>query len=180
MKIKTMMVGQLFQEGKTVYKEEVQFDIQQGTPTLYLFFNSPLEQEFVDIKSGNFSCGLYIKDDLIFSLFKFGSCNWVDAPYSAHLSKPFTLDDASDGMGYASHILLIDAATGILKAIRLVGLPTQYSRYLKRAITKQKQYGFNKIKYDQDVRAISEIYTTNDMVQRADIIEHLIFDDKAA
>lgn len=163
-------VGKLFEQGRTRYQETIKFDFTQGGPILFVILDRPSEKEIENIRSGKMQIGIYTKDEIIFMLFKFGSLNWVDAPYSVHLSKPFDFMELSERKGYGLQILLIDASTGILKVIRYIGLPTAFSKKFKQAVLEQKERPFDNIKYDQKINAIYGNYSTDDLVERANII----------
>lgn len=62
---------------------------------------------------------------------KIGNLNWIDAPYSPHLSKSLTkFEISSDGSGPGFTLILIDTRTGIIKNIRLLGLSEHFSKKL--------------------------------------------------
>jgi len=163
-------VGQLLQEGKTKYQEGVIFDFQQAGPLLYLFFNSPTETEIESIKKGEFEIGFYQKDEVIFIMAKFQGMPWMDAPYSVHLSQPFEFQEITEGKGFGLTTLLVDANTGILKAIRYSGLSTEFSRKLRIAIENQKNISWDERSYNQKIDMIYDNYSTDDLVRRADAI----------
>jgi hypothetical protein len=165
-----LKVGQLLQEGKTKYQEGVIFDFQQAGPLLYLFFNSPTETEIESIKKGEFEIGFYQKDEVIFIMAKFQGMPWMDAPYSVHLSQPFEFQEITEGKGFGLTTLLVDANTGILKAIRYSGLSTEFSRKLRIAIENQKNISWDERSYNQKIDMIYDNYSTDDLVRRADAI----------
>lgn len=163
-------VGQLFQDGITMYPEGTKFDFTQGGPVLIMFLERPTEKEIQQVKSGRLQIGFWYKDDVIFVLFKFGSLNWMDAPYNVHLSEPFTFEEIVPNSGFGLHVFLVDAATGIIKAMRLIGLGTTFSIQLKKAIEKQKNAAFDESLYDKAIMRVYGNYSTNDMIKYADII----------
>lgn len=165
-----LKVGQLLQEGKTKYQEGVIFDFQQAGTLLYLFFNSPTETEIESIKKGEFEIGFYQKDEVIFIMAKFQGMPWMDAPYSVHLSQPFEFQEITEGKGFGLTTLLVDANTGILKAIRYSGLSTEFSRKLRIAIENQKNISWDERSYNQKIDMIYDNYSTYDLVRRADAI----------
>ncbi|MEG6613779.1 hypothetical protein V6C42_13065 [Pseudoclostridium thermosuccinogenes] len=65
---------------------------------------------------------------------------------------------------------LVDASTGIIKAMRLIGLGTTFSIQLKKAIEKQKNTAFDESLYDKAITRVYGNYSTNDMIKYADII----------
>lgn len=162
-------VGKLFKQGKTRYTEGVRFDITDGGCNLYVFFSNPTGEEIENIKKGNFKTGFYTENNAIFMLFKFGNLAWMDAPYSVHLSKNLTNFQLFDGgQGLALNVYLIDATTGILKAIRLIGLKTRFSIQLIDAVEKQKNMSFEG--YDININSIMTKYSTKDLVKYGTIM----------
>lgn len=157
-------VGKLFKDDVTRYQEGVRFDINDAGCDLFIYYKYPSESEINSIKSGNFKTGFYAEKNAIFMLFKFGSLQWMDAPYSVHLSKNLTRFELFDGgQGLALHIYLIDAATGVLKAIRLIGLKTNFSIQLIEAVEKQKEMSFEG--YDININNIMNKYPTKKLVE---------------
>lgn len=159
-------VGQLFKEGITRYQEGVRFDFLPEGPVLLIYFNAPSMSEINDIKQGKSRFGLFVKDNIIFFLSKFGSLAWMDAPYSIHLTKEkFDIEAPSSGEGYALNVFLIDAKTGILKAARLIGLSTKVSLSLLNAINAQRSQFFDLNNYSTKLQSLYNNYSTNDMVK---------------
>ncbi len=161
-------VGKLFTESITRYPEGVKFEFTQSGPVLLLFFDSPTEHEINSVKTGKLEVGLYSRDNILFFLCKFEGTPWMDAPYSIHLSKPFFFDQMTETQGFGLQIFLVDARTGILKAMRLIGLSNDFSKKLRVAMEKQRMQPFNKAAYNQIINALYANYTTKDLVDRAD------------
>ena len=69
-----------------------------------------------------------------------------------------------DGMGLAMQMLLVEANTGILKAMRMVGLPTDVSRKLIKAVENQPYMP----DYTQRRNKQMDKYKTTDLVRLAD------------
>ena len=159
-------VGKPYDPEKKNYREEVKFDFGQSGATLIIAFNSPSVKEIDHIKNSDIEVGVYPKDELLFMLFKFGTLNWIDAPYSVHLSEPFTLEEIPEEMGYSLFIVLIDAATGIVKALRTIGLSTKFSRQLQKLILNQKMLPFDKNEYLNKIALINNNYSTKDLTKR--------------
>jgi len=164
-------IGQLFQPGVTRYNEETRFDFLQDGAVLMLFFNHPTPQEIEDIRSGRFEIGFCEKDSIIFMLFRFGSQPYIDAPYTVHLSHEFEFMDLQQDMGYGLNIFLVDAATGILKVIRYVGLSTDFSNRFRKAVERQKHAAFDKESYNAAISQIYRNYSTDDLVKQAVVMQ---------
>lgn len=162
-------VGKLFNEDITKYKEGCVFDINDSSCNLIIRFITPSNNEVNAIKQGRFKCWYYTEKEAIFMLFKLEGIEWMDSPYSVELSKNLTkIQEINNGQGLALNIYLIDANTGILKAMRLVGLPTAFSRKLRAVIERQRSMPFEN--YYQTINEVYRKYTTKKLVEYADII----------
>jgi len=159
-------VGKLYQEGINKYQEESKFDFTNSGAELYLMFDRPAKTEIENIKRGNIELAVYPADEVLFMLFKFGSLNWIDVPYSVHLSKDLELQEVEEGKGYALHVTLIDASTGIVEVLRLIGLSTKFSIQLRKLIMSQKEKPFDIKAYNNKINHIYNNYSTKDLVSR--------------
>lgn len=161
-------VGELFKEGITRYQEGCIFDVTDGGAVLNLFYSTPSELEIEAAKSGTVQTKILYKNDIIFMLFKFIGQEWIDCPYTVHLSKNLTqLQEIENNTGYALNINLIDANTGILKVMRLIAIDNRRSKLLKKYIEQQKTT-FNKIEYNKNINTIYNTYTSKQLVQFAE------------
>ena len=158
------IVGNLFKEGVNHYPEGARFDISDDGCNLSLYFSRPTDKEINLIKTSSIKVGCYMEDEVIMMLFKFENMNWMDAPYSIHLSKNLRyLPDLLSNEGYQLNVYLIDARTGILKAKRVVNLKDTFSKSLKRIIEKQKEIPFNKHQYAIKIGDIYSKYSTKEL-----------------
>ncbi len=106
--------------------------------------------------------------NIIFPLLKFGNLQWMDAPYSVHLSKNLThLEVPTEGTGLAMHIALYDTHTGKLCSNRIIGLSTNMSKKLIKIINEQKQKTFDRKEHDRNIRNVYAAYPTKKLVQMA-------------
>lgn len=167
MQLRHLEVGQLFEPGRTHYDEGVKFEFTQGGPILLIFFDRPTEKEVESIRSGKFIMKFYDTDNIIFMLFKFRSLNWIDAPYNIHLSPSFTFEPMSETQGFGLQIYLVDAATGILKVIRYIGLGHEFSIRLRDAILSQKSRPFDEGIYNFKINDIYKRYRPEDLAEFA-------------
>lgn len=164
----TLEVDQLLKENITSYPDGSRFDITDSGSTLFLYLSKPTSEEIQAIKRGKFQIAYYVDDDVIFILLKFENMNWIDAPYNIHLSKQLTkINKIEDGQGLSLTILLVDASSGILKSMRLIGLPSEFSKNLKNDIDNQSLVDFDIQKYDLKVISICKEYTTDELIKYA-------------
>lgn len=159
--------GKLFKPGKTHYQEGIKFDFNQSGGALYIMYDRPTPKEIEEIRRGKLQLGILEKSDIIFLLFKFGSLNWMDTPYSCHLSEPYVFDEVEEGTGYGMTVFLIDAATGILKVIRQIGWPSRMSRLFTSYVIEQQNKPFDRAIYDRVLNNIYNNYTTDSLVRMA-------------
>lgn len=104
---------------------------------------------------------------VFFWLVKFGSMEWMDAPYNPALGEPVELDLVDDGAGYALTILLFDSRTGELRNIRLIGLGTDFSRAVRREIQGLLANPLPAPIYDSALASVMAAYPTRDLVRMA-------------
>jgi hypothetical protein len=169
MQFEKFEVGQLYKPGTTKYGEGTKFDFTEAGAVLELYFNKPTGDEIQDVTRGRFEIGFYERENIVFMLFRFGGWQWMDAPYTVHLSQPFTFEEPKPGTGYGLSIFLIDAATGILKGMRYVGLSTDFSRMFKDAVERQKTMTFDKSLYEYEIKQTYDTFDTKNLVNRADV-----------
>lgn len=117
---------------------------------------------------------MFVRNNIIFILTKFGSMSWMDAPFHVALTSNLTkLQDVKEGQGYSCTIILVDSTTGIVKALRHVSFDTNFSRKLKQNIEAQildmNVNTFNEMLYDAKVSQIMKNYTTKDMVKFSEV-----------
>ena len=162
-------VGKLFKEDVTRYSEGIKFDITDSGCNLLIYYVDPTTEEKEAITKGDFKYGYFREGNVILMLFRFGNQQWMDAPYSVHLSKNLTqLQDITGTQGFALNIYLINANNGILEGMRLVGLNTRLSKMLREDVLKQKD-----LTYDGFPIKLNEIYrkyTTKSLVSMAKIL----------
>lgn len=161
-------VGKLFQEGKTRYQEGVRFDINDGGMDLIICYGSPTSKEKEAIKKESMKYGYLVQNNVILMFFKFGREDWMDSSFSVHSAIHLSeLPEIRDEEGFGLHVYLIDANTGILKAMRLIGLDTTFSRMLKNDIIKQKELPVDG--FDRNLNNLYR-YQTDELVKNAKII----------
>lgn len=145
--------------------EGIKADFTDTGMVLSIKYNKPTLKEVNNIKSGEFNFKTIIIDNIIFFLFKFGNEQWMDAPYTPHLSKHLSkLEQLEDGKGYSLSVILSDATTGEAQALRLLGLDTKTSKAIKHLIETQINEDFDINEYDKKLKRIYRTYTTDDMV----------------
>lgn len=149
------------------YPEGVKFDVDKSGAMLFIMFRNPSDSEIENIRKGRIQLGICSLSDIIFMLFKFGQLQWMDAPFSIHLAQDqdFLNIDFDETQGLGMTVFLVDAATGILKALRYIGLPHKLTQLFFSEVNNQIKYIFNKSEYDKNLNEIFMRYGTTDLVR---------------
>ena len=153
-------VGQVVEQFKN-HQEGSCFDIDDSGAGLKVYFNNPRKDEIEQFAAGKkFEIRFVELYGVIMLTIKIGNLPWMDAPYTPHLSKNLTrLEVLDEGQGLALTLMLINAVTGEIKHLRLIGLPERFSRKLFAAIKEQKEKSFDKAEYAMAIRRIYSSYS---------------------
>ncbi len=156
---------QVFEVGEQVITpgyDGVIFDVADDGATLIIRMGAPTSKEKQAFKSG-ISLRYTIVDGIIFILARMGTMQWMDAPYYVGLSHDLTscFKFPKNGEGLSVHALFVDGNTGILVAQKLIGLNTDSSLKLIKAIEDQEIIP----DYHTRLQKVYAQYTTNDMIK---------------
>lgn len=163
-------VGQLYNPNRTSWPEVAQYQYAKGEHHLLLFFRDPSDEEIKAVKSSPAEFALVVEQDIISLLYHFESIPWSDTAYTWHMvpADQRTLPvDVPAGLGALMTIILIDASTGIVKAIRAVSLGTDFTNALHKAIREQAGKPFDRERYDDQLNKLFVRYPTHMLLTRA-------------
>lgn len=157
----------VYEVGKKVCEpcatDTIQFDIQDDGALFVAKLGRPTNEEVQEFKKGKPQFKFLQLDGVIYVLAKYGSLEWMEAPFHRDAAINTTkLPNPQDGEGLSLHIMLIDASTGVLKAQRLIGLSTQFTKKLVDAILKQPPMTYSQ--YIASVNKAHMKYTIDQMV----------------
>lgn len=149
------------------HSEGVYFDIADDGAKMLVFFQSPTAEEIEQFKSGkNFEIRFVELYSVIMITVKIGNLNWMDAPYTPHLSKNLTkFQLPSEGQGLGLTLILIDAITGEIKHMRFLGLSERFTKRLFGIAIEHKVKPFDKVEYNNSINRIFSTYKTNQIVK---------------
>lgn len=163
-------VGQ-FVDKFRYHPEGVQFDISDDGATMLVFFQNPTLEEIEQFKSGKlFEIRFTELYGVIMITVKIGNLNWMDAPYTPHLSQnltKFQIPNENQGLGLT--LILVDAKTGEIKHIRLLGLSEWFTKQLFGVVMEHKTNEFDKENYDNSINRIFSTYQTSQIVNLSKI-----------
>lgn len=170
-------VGKIYPGFKKGSPEGVKFDFGKSGALMVLAYDRPDIKEISNVRRGRIKAGIVVCNGISFVLVKFGSLNWIDAPYHSALSKDFELTPINNEKeGYAWSIVMLDNGTGIVKVIRFVTMPNKMSTQLHDIIDLQRGFVNSTSVFDQEAydRGILEVYrkiSTDELVKHAVIEE---------
>jgi hypothetical protein len=148
-------VGEPYPLNRTPH-DGAQYFYRQGFHSLALFITNPRPREMKAVQSGELRFALTPLQgppSLLFLLYTFPAAfPWSDATYHIQLEPPElrpTLDTLSDDTKrLILSIVLIDRATRIVKALRVVSFSAQFSRALNVIVRQQLDEPFDREAYD--------------------------------
>ena len=151
------------------HKEGIQFDIVDACAILRVFFYDPTPWEQFELQfSEAFEMKAIELKDALYLLFKFGSLNWMDAPYNIHLSENWDNKDSYKEMEEIDFLIqLVDCRTGTVKLLRSIELKGNIIKQIKKAIERQLQLPFDRKTYDENIIECYKKYSANQMAKMA-------------
>lgn len=163
--MESVKVGQKYDIFKS-YTEGVKFDISDSGAHLIVYFNNPTLQEIQEFESKKrFEIRFSVFYNIIIITTKIGCLNWMDAPYSPHLSKNLSkIQFPQEGEGLSLTLILVNAVDGEVKNLRLLGLSEKFSQALVGTVLEEKMKEFNKEQYAENLNQIYNRYTTEKLV----------------
>lgn len=155
-----------------VYQQEgMRIGIDNSGATLMINFNAPTKSEIENIQNGDIEYKLLYYHDVIWFLFKFGSENWNEVPYTIHMApEGVDIPEIDEGLGLACLLILLDNRNGELKAMRYISFSTEFSKAFKVCIEAQKEKPFDQLSYNLELQNTMNMYSTNQLVKMAKVI----------
>ena len=142
-------------EGRIVY----QYDVE-GHTLLLMLRNVQLPEVVMVQRRCEF--GLLVHADVIFLLYRFGLVPWGDAPYAWHLvakERQALPEPGTENTRALLQVVLADANTGIVKALRAVTFSPKFTQALHQAIRDQAAgVSLDRAVYDQQIRDAYRVY----------------------
>ena len=166
-------VGKPYNPNRQEWPEVIQYNFRGGEHELVLFLNAPTPEELNDVSSGEAQFALYARDSQILMLCKFGDAiAWSDAPYTWHRVRA---DERQRAPEIAAkdfvflHIVLVDAATGIIRVLRAITMPPAFAQALHQVINAQADMDWDVNEYDYQLTYLLEAYSSKELAQLAKV-----------
>ncbi len=135
-------IGKPLFEGRTELPEAIEYNYQAGDHTLLLSMKNLHPKEIEAVRQEEAEFGLYCENSIVFLLYRFGKAlPWSDSAFSwwnvSEEDRRIPEPQANPAERILLKIILIEAATGIVKAIRVTTLSPAFTAKLHDAIREQ-------------------------------------------
>lgn len=135
-------VGKPLFEGRNELPEAIEYHYQSGDHTLLLSMKDLHPKETEAVRQDEAEFGLYCENSIIFLLYRFGDAMlWSDSAFSwwnvSEEDRQIPSPQENPATRILLKIILVEAATGIVKAIRVTTLSPDFTEKLHDAIRAQ-------------------------------------------
>jgi len=169
-------------EGKTRWPEGWMYDRWSGLDTLVCFTSHPTAKEINGMGAdGRLDLGLVVQKETILLVADAPDAGLRgDAPYSIHLTPKESRDvppAVRDGETKAiAQVMLVDATTGIVKALRYSTLSNAFTIALYEAIRKQGREAFSPSRHMDNIQTLYARHPTLRSLMRASVARTTVGD----
>lgn len=139
-------VGKPYVEGIQRWQEAVEYNYRNGAHELRMFVNKPSVSDIQIVREGGLKFYLYKRDSVIFFVYDFTAGFVGGCAYSYHLvpeAEQILPPEKGENDRDLLTIFLVDARTGILRALRTCTFSPRFTRALAEAIRDQAAKPFN-------------------------------------
>lgn len=135
-------IGKPLFENRNNLPEAIEYNYQSGDHTLLLSMKNLHREEIEAVREAEAEFGLYCENGIVFLLYHFGtSLPWSDSAFSwwnvAEEDRRIPAPPENPAERILLKIILVEAATGIVKAIRVMTLSPAFTEKLHDAIREQ-------------------------------------------
>lgn len=135
-------IGKPLFEGRTELPEAIEYNYQAGDHTLLIALKNLHREEVEPVREREAEFGLFCENGIIFLLYRFGEIlPWSDSAFSwwnvAEEDRRIPAPPENSAERILLKIILIEAGSGIVKAIRVTTLSPAFTEKLHEAIRLQ-------------------------------------------
>ena len=157
-------VGKPYSEGKTASTERAEYAYSRHGHELRLFLHRPLRAEFEAVSLSLVELALVTENDVLLLLCRFlPGIPWTAAPYTWWLipadEQPRVLPPITPDKRAILQVHLIDAATGILAAVRTATLSPKFTSTLEALLRTHFEARLNPADYRERLQALQQQYS---------------------
>ena len=164
-------VGEPYNPQVPRWPELAEYIFGNGQHELVLFLENPDQDEIDSVNSGPSHLAMVFMESVIFLLYSFDpDIPWGESAYSIHLVPEADRQLPPESIAETEstlNVVLVDAASGIIKAMRTVTLSPDFTGTLHQTVREQVERPFNEISYRVAVQHIYDKFTTAQLRERA-------------
>lgn len=171
----TVVVGQPYIADKREWQEGIDYNFVGGTHDLRLFLRHPTDEEVEAVSAQPFRVGVLVDQPVIILTFSAGDLHG-DGSYAWQRMVRATGDETLPYLPKLNerallHVTLVDAATGIVKALRAGTFSPAVTSLLHKAIREQAQAAatgeWDEAAFDRKVKQIYAAHGDMPLIQSA-------------
>ena len=163
-------VGHPYVAGRHTWPEWAEYNYRGGHE-LRLFWRNPLPHEVAAVRSGTAHFAIYPLHDVIFFCYRFQPMGWSDSGFTIHLvgdaERGFPDDFNSPEERQLLTTILVDAATGVVRVLRVCTFSPAFTRALHAAIWAQLEKPFcGRDEIERQGQSLYSRYTSADIATK--------------
>jgi hypothetical protein len=148
-------VDQPYTPDRYSWPEAADYHFRAGQHELRLFVDRPTPKEVVTVEKGPVAFGMFAEPEGLYVVTRFGRSLSFDSSYQWHHVDPAERvappphEETSPAPRAILAIILVNAATGIVRALRVVSYSPGFTRALHRAIADQAAAPFDALAHER-------------------------------
>ena len=158
------------------HPEGTTYHINHGIHELALFHRNPTAAEKNRFSNAPAQMALWNNPPVLWIAVKFGALDWIDTPYTVHLTHPDarTIPELeSPEERYPLTMLYVNADGGDIEAIRVATMSPAMSRDIRRISQEQEAEKYDPENYERSLRTTMEQYAPRQIARLAQRLETL-------
>jgi hypothetical protein len=158
-------VGMPFVPGVTALEEHTTYNYTPGGHTLTLCLSNPTRDEIDAVQKQEAVFGLFLRENTLFILTKFGQLSWRASYYNWWINAPVLRPDPWRDLhilngGISVSVCLVNASNCILEGLRAVILSHEFSRAFLERVVAQTYPPFDPWRHAEVVDQVLEGFAT--------------------
>lgn len=173
--VEALVVGQPFSDRKTWPNNFVGLYYSVGVSTLVVGLRQPTQKEVDGMATGKIRFAIHAEENVIYFCFAIEDCmDWSDMAFTIRLlpEEEQIVSDA-ENVYVPLSMVLIDADTGIIKALRVVTMSATFANFFKKKLREQITAPFSREQHFATVERLNKKYPTSKHIVRAAVIREL-------
>jgi hypothetical protein len=149
MTLHPLSAGKPFSASRRSWPEGADYNYRSGVHELRLFVANPTPEEVAAVESGPVEFGMFVEPEGLFLVTRFGRSLSFDTSYQWHRVEPADrvlpppTEETSPALRALLAIILVDAATGLVRVLRTVTYSPEFTWAIHRAIADQAAAPFD-------------------------------------